>query len=370
MWGSSPVRFHVGSWLLWLAAAMLAALSTRNPYYLTIVLAVSWGVSTWLERGGRLRVRGIAEGDELGAADPAKRGRNLLLGAVVSVTVIVALLKGLSLHLGTTVLFTLPEEWPVFGGPITLEAMVSSSLDALSILTVLAVFAAFSSGSDYYALLRSVPPFLHQVGLVTSIAITFVPQTVTRFTEIREAQALRGHRVRRIGDLLPLIMPLLAGGMERSMDLAEAMEARGFSRGPATSRPARPAVVQSGLAAGLGLVLAGSAWPAFVPALGYTGWAAALAGLGLLAFTLRAAGAGARRTHYRRGVWRERDTLLAAASVGLIGFLLTYRILLPASLIYYPFPSIYPPPFDPVIGLALLSLGAPVVSGLSGTGDG
>ena len=43
-------------------------------------------------------------------------------------------------------------------------------------------------------------------------------------------------------------MPLLAGGMERSMDLAEAMEARGFSRGPATSRATRPIVVQAGLA--------------------------------------------------------------------------------------------------------------------------
>ena len=74
---------------------------------------------------------------------------------------------------------------------------------------------------------------------VTSIAITFVPQTVTRFTEIREAQALRGHRVRRIGDLLPLIIPLLAGGMERSMDLAEAMEARGYGR-PGATRALRP----------------------------------------------------------------------------------------------------------------------------------
>jgi energy-coupling factor transport system permease protein len=321
-------------------------------------------VSAWLARSERLAPGGDSpDAMSFAPADPTRRGRNLLLGAVVSLTVVVALLKGISLHLGSTVLFSLPEEWPVIGGPITLESMVSSSLDALTILTVLVVFAAFSTGSDYYALLRSVPPFLHQVGLVTSIAITFVPQTVTRFTEIREAQALRGHRVRSIGDLLPLILPLLAGGMERSMDLAEAMEARGFSRGPAKARMARPIVVQAGLAGGLGLVLAGSAWPAFVPAAGYIGWTAALGGVALLAATLRAAGSGTRRTHYKRSVWRERDTLLAAVSVGLIGFLLSYRVLLPSLLIYYPFPRVHPPSFDLIIALALLTLAAPAIAG-------
>jgi energy-coupling factor transport system permease protein len=283
---------------------------------------------------------------------------------VVGITLVVAVLKGISLHLGATVLLRLPEDWPVIGGPITVEGMVWAGLDALTILAVLSVFTAFSAGCDYYALLRSLPPFLHQVGLVTSIAITFVPQTVTRFTEIREAQALRGHRVRGMGDLLPLILPLLAGGMERSMDLAEAMEARGFSRGPGRSHAVRPVVVQAGLAAGLGLILAGSAWPAFMPAMAYVGWAALAAGVALIALTLRAAARGVRRTHYRRSVWRERDTLLAASSIGVIAFLLAYRVLLPSTLVYYPFPRIHLPSFDPAIALALLILAAPAMRGL------
>ena len=228
VWSNSQPVFHVGSWL-WLIAAMLGALLTRNPVYLALVIGIALVVNAGLSSAPRGIIGGF--GTVISTSqDTTGRARGLLLRAVVGLTVVVALLKGLSLHAGATVLFTLPDCLPVIGGAITLESMALSFLDALSILAILAVFATFSAGADYYALLRSVPPFLNQVGLITSIAITFVPQTVTRFAEIREAQTLRGHKVRRVGDLLPLIVPLLAGGMERSMNFAEAMEARGFSR--------------------------------------------------------------------------------------------------------------------------------------------
>ena len=61
------------------------------------------------------------------------------------------------------------------------------------------------------------------------------------------------------------------------------MEARGFSRGSAHSQAVRPVVVQTGLAAGLGLILVGSAWPAFMPVLAYVSWLAVAAGVALIA---------------------------------------------------------------------------------------
>src|SRR5439155_1875278 len=99
---ADPVaRFHVGSWLLWLAAAMLAALSTRNPIYLAVVAGIGWTVGAWLERGERLPVLGSGSMDvtSIAPVDPARGGRGLLLRAVVGLTVAVALLKGISLHL-------------------------------------------------------------------------------------------------------------------------------------------------------------------------------------------------------------------------------------------------------------------------------
>jgi energy-coupling factor transport system permease protein len=259
------------------------------------------------------------------------------------------------------VLFTLPDALPVIGGPITAEGMAAAGLDALSILTVLAVFTAFSAGADYYAMLRSVPPFMHQVALVTSIAITFIPQTITRFAEIREAQALRGHRVRSVGDLVPLVMPLLAGGMERSMNLAEAMESRGFSRAPATGRRLSPLVVQVGLALGLGFVLVGSTSFAFAPGTPWLGWLLIAAGLVLIATTLRAVGSGLKRSRYRRTIWRDRDTPLAIVSVGIISMVLALKLIAPSLFSYDPFLRISMPPFDPLVAATILALLAPAV---------
>ncbi len=357
MWTNSAPRFHASAWLLWLTAAMLAAFSTRNPIYLLLIMAAALFVSANL---GRTGTRDVAE-QYFSSANPQSSARKLLMGTVVGLTVAVALLKGISLHLGTTVLFRLPDELPVVGGPITLEAIISSALDGLSLLTVLAVFAAFSAGADYYAILRSVLPFLHQVGLITSIAITFVPKTVERFAEIREAQALRGHRVRRLVDLLPLIIPLLAGGMERSMNLAEAMEARGFSRSPASSRHVRPVILQIGLAASMGLILIGGTIPMFTGTIGLIGWATVTSGIGGIAVSLWAIGRRTRRERYRRSVWRGRDTALSSLSIGIIGFVITYRFLAASALDYYPFPNIYPPEFDPALAGALTGLVAPIL---------
>jgi energy-coupling factor transport system permease protein len=355
MWGSAAYVFHVGAWGVWLAGAMLFALSTRNPFYLALVMAAALLVNRALTRYAERRDAGQARDD----AGGGQRSGGVLLRAVVLISLVVALFKGMSLHLGATVLFTLPEWIPILGGPVTLEALVSAGLDALTILTVLAVFVAFSAGADYYALLRSVPPFMHQAALVTSIGITFVPQTITRFREIREAQALRGHRVRRMGDLVPLLVPLLAGGMERSMDLAEAMEARGFSRAPGAGRSLSPVVVQLGIAFGLGFVLVGGALFAFAPALPWLAWLVIGAGVALIAITLRSIGAGVRRSRYRKSVWRDTDTVLTLASLGVLAALFAFRALAPSLLAYTPFLRISMPTFDLSIAAAIAGLLAP-----------
>ena len=354
------IEFHVRSWLAWLLAGMLGALFTRNPVYLCIIIAASMLVHNTISGSGRLR---MGTTTLLGQGDRDRRGLGIFLRFVVVLLVIVTVFKGFSVHTGVTVLFRLPEEWPLIGGPITAEGLTYAALDALSLLTVLAVFTAFTAGADYYALLRSVPAFMHQVGLITSIAITFVPQTITRFTEIREAQALRGHRVRRVGDLIPIIIPLLAGGMERSMNLAEAMEARGFSRHAPGTRKLPPILVQSGVATGLGLTLAGASFLAFFSDTPLIGWSTIIVGVALMGLTLWAVSARSRRTRYRRSVWRDMDTLLLMPSLGITGILLLYKVTAPGVLIYDPLSKLrmYFPPFDPVLALTLLSLAAPAL---------
>ena len=354
-------EFHVAAWLAWLASGMLSALLTRNPFYLGIIIVAAILVHRAVSRGD-LAVSPLTT-NITRQADPNRRGLGLFLRFIFGFLVITTVFKGFSLHTGRTVLFRLPEEWPLFGGPITAEGLVYATLDALALLTVLGVFMAFTEGADYYAMLRSVPAFMHQVGLITSIAITFVPQTVTRFAEIREAQALRGHKVRRVSDLIPLIIPLLAGGMERSMNLAEAMEARGFSRNTPGTRRLPPILVQSGLALGLALSLAGGAFLAFFSNMPLVGWATILAGVGLMALTLRSVSARSKRTRYRRGVWRDRDTLLLVPSLGIVCILLMYKVVVPGALVYDPLSRLrlYVPPFDPVLALIFLALSVPAL---------
>jgi energy-coupling factor transport system permease protein len=345
------VRFHAGAWLLWLLATMLGALLTHNPFYLSLVIAVALWVNATLSR------RAGATGEAMAGHTPLG-----LIKLVIVVTVFVALFKGLWSNNGQTVLWRLPDWWPDIGRLVTLEGLVSAGLDAMQILAVLATFAAFSAGADYYAILRATPQSMRQVGLVTSIALTFVPQTVTRFTEVREAQALRGHRIRRVGDLVPLVVPLLGGGIDRSIDLAEAMESRGFSRDPRKGSKVPPIVVQLGIAMGLALVLAGGTLFAFWPTdLHWSNWVLILAGLLLIGVTLWVVGRGVKRTRYRHTVWRERDTLLTVLSLGIITILATYKWLSPAALVYNPYPRVSAPSFDPVLALALTALVSPAI---------
>lgn len=360
MQAGGGTQFHVASWLAWLVAGMLAALFTRNPLYLCLIIVASVLAHNAIAGGHSMiatRTRGLAQSDR------DRRGLGIFLRFVVVLLVIVTIFKGFSVHTGVTVLFRLPEEWPLIGGPITAEGLTYAALDALSLLTVLAVFTAFTAGADYYAMLRSVPAFMHQVGLITSIAITFVPQTITRFTEIREAQALRGHRVRRVGDLVPIIIPLLAGGMERSMNLAEAMEARGFSRHAPGARKLPPILAQSGVAAGLGLTMSGAAFLAFFSRTPLMGWSTIIAGVATIAATLWMVSAGSRRTRYRRSVWRDLDTLLLVPSLAIMGILLLYKVTVPGALVYDPLSRLrmYAPPFDPVLALTLLALAVPAL---------
>lgn len=354
-------EFHIASWSLWLCAAALAALGTRNPFYLALTIIVAALVGRDISRQTQPTSTNPDQTNTHFVVSSTQQSLTGLWRVVIIITFAVAILKGLSYHIGATILFTIPGWLPVIGGPITLEGMVSAALDGVSLMAVLAVFAAFSTGADYYALLRSVPSAMHGAGLVTSIAITFVPQTIQRWSEIREAQSLRGHRVRRIPDLLPLIIPLLAGGMERSVNLAEAMESRGFSRATARNRAIPPIVVQLGLASGLGLVLVGGTMFAFVPDMPLLGWLLILLGLASITATIWAMSRGTKRTRYRRRVWRAHDTPLALISGGVFAILLVFKLVAPTLLAYSPFLRITLPNFDPLVAITICALIAPAI---------
>jgi energy-coupling factor transport system permease protein len=337
--------FHTRSWVVWLIAAAVPAFSLHNPLYLAVVLGAAWIDYTIL-------------------------GRSTSVGSSWASVVRIGLFffaltipfNALSNHMGRIILFRLPASWPIIGGPITLEAIIAGSANGLALLTILVVFAAFNAVVDHYQLLRATPAFLFQAGVIMSIAITFVPQMVLSAREIRQAQRIRGHRFRGVRDLLPLIIPLLANGLERAIQLAEAMEARGFGSAVAPIPRRWALLAQLGLLAALLGLMGGLFTVAVVPEQSGWGWMLAAAGSAGVLAILSLKGRQVRRTRYRRLVWTWRDTAVVIASTVVLVVVMAAKLAMPNAMTYSPFPpNELLPSFQPLVGAALLLLALPAL---------
>jgi energy-coupling factor transport system permease protein len=337
--------FHTWAWVIWLAAAAVPAFTLNNPLYMALILGAAWILYAAL---GRTTVVGGSWGSFM---------RIGLLFFVVAIP-----FNALSVHAGQIVLFRLPASWPIAGGAITLEAVIGGAVSGLSLLTILVVFAAFNAVVDHYQLLRATPAFLFQAGVVVSIAITFVPQMVLSAKEIRQAQRIRGHRFRGVRDLLPLVMPLLANGLERAIQLAETMEARGFGNVVKPSTRRRAILSQLGTLGALLSLLIGLFLVAFYAGAKAWGWALAALSAAAMLGLLWLQGRQVRRSRYRRLHWHARDTAVVLGSAAVVVAVLVANLVAPETLFYSPYPpASLLPPFDPFVGAALLLLTLPAL---------
>jgi len=337
--------FNTWAWVAWLVAAAVPAFTLRNPLYLVLVLGAAWIVYA-----------------ALGKTSPMGSSWGAFLKIGLFFFALAIPFHALSIHIGQIILFRLPSNWPVIGGPITLEAIIAGVVSGLALFTIIVVFAAFNSVVDHYQLLRATPGFLFQAGVIISIAITFVPQMVISAREIRQAQRIRGHRFRGIRDLLPLVIPLLANGLERAIQLAETMEARGFGSAVNPLSRRQAVYAQVGTLAALLAVLAGLFVVTYFPEQRLWGWP--LVGLGVAGLTAVFGLQGKRvhRSRYRRPRWHARDTAIVIASAAVLAVVIAAKSMVPETLIYLPYPpSSLLPPFNPLVGAALLLLVLPAV---------
>lgn len=338
-------EYHTLAWISWLAAAALPALLTRNPYYLSLVILAASVVY-------------LAQGSH----SPVARGWGMFikLGLILCAFSVPA--NTLFVHYGDIVLFSLPRSWPVVGGPITLEAALFGLGNGLSLLALLLIFAVFNVAVPPASLLRLVPNFLHQAGVIVAIAVTFAPQMIVSAQEIREAQQVRGHRFRGLRDLLPLFVPLLAGGLERAIQLAESMESRGFGNGRADSLAGPIVAARAASVAGLAGLAVGAFVYAYFPDQRAPGALALTISVILLLVSFWLMGGVTRRSHYRRWLWRQRDTMLALTSGAIALFVFALWLWDRPALIYYPYPPLSPwPTFRLEVGIALALLALPAL---------
>jgi len=337
------IAFHSVTWIVWLCASLIAATTTRNPFYLLLLFLCLLIVFATVEA----RV---------------KSGATPLLVSPIKFTLFVtttsALFNMITTHYGSTILFALPTILPLIGGNITLEAWAYGMTNGLIISCLFAAFTVLNMVLPVRSIVRFIPRAFYPLAIVISIAVTFVPTTLRQFQLIREAQAVRGHRLRGVRDWLPLFLPLLIGGLERALLLAEAMTARGF----AGNAPMRyNSLLRGSIVVGLALLLAG--W------LMRLGWGMHLAGRSLMVVgaalilgVLWLAGRQTRHTIYRRERWHSRDAGVIMGSVMIILVFLTIVPGTTRSLLFYsPYPLLRVPPFEPIVGAVLMCLLVPAI---------
>lgn len=82
----------------------------------------------------------------------------------------------------------------------------------------------------------------HEIAMLISIALRFIPDLIDETTRIMKAQESRGVDLKegkmkeRIMAILSLIVPLFVSAFQRAEDLANAMEARGYAPGEPRTR--------------------------------------------------------------------------------------------------------------------------------------
>jgi energy-coupling factor transport system permease protein len=297
-----PRALHPGAWWLWAIALAAAASRTQNPVPLALIVVVT-GFVVAARRSSAPWARSYVAFLKLS-----------LLVIVVRILFQSLLSTGAQ---GPTVLFTLPS-LPMpsgtglkLGGTVSLEAVLRAFYEGLQLATILCCVGAANALGSARRLLRSVPGALYEIGVACVIALTFAPQLVSDAARVRSAHRLRGQNG-GLGSLRRLAMPVLEGALERSVDLAAAMDARGYGRTTDASRVSRRVtglLVFGGLlgvCVGIYGLLDGtaSAW---------LGTPMLVAGLVVAAVGLRLGGRRTGRTKYRPDPWALPEWLVAGS---------------------------------------------------------
>lgn len=216
---------HTFAWLSWVALVMTVALSTTNPLYLVVVLLAVILVAALSPRGDH----GLTSFRVL-----ATFGAGMLV-----ISVGISVING---SYGRHILFTIPgpnfPDWLgglALGGPVSAEGLVAAGIRGFSILCVLLAFGVFNGAVSPHRVLRAAPAAVFHAGLVVTVGLSLLPASIDDVRRIREMRTLRG-APGGMRQLPALIVPAIIGGLERSMRLAEAMEARGYASAPSTAR--------------------------------------------------------------------------------------------------------------------------------------
>lgn len=240
---------HPLTWWLWSVAVIVTVIRADNAVYATFVTAVAailvaklagdfpWSKSFWF---------------------------SLRLGFfILAVRAVTGVLIGVPIP-GTKI-FEIPilplPSWMAgirIGGVVTLERLTASLHEGLIITAVIALFGAAVSLTSPHKMLRVLPVMIYEFGVALVIATSSLPQLVASYSRIKRARILRGDDKPKFKSIA---LPLLEEALSKSLDLAAAMDSRGYgvSRSRSRYRPIPWRIADSAIFAS-GLFLVASVW--------------------------------------------------------------------------------------------------------------
>jgi energy-coupling factor transport system permease protein len=181
--------------------------------------------------------------------------------------VFIVAVNGLVAQRGDTIVFH--GLWlPLLGSTdVSAEAFAEGGVLALRIVVVLMAFAVHSACVDPDRVLRLLRPLARHSALTATLIARMVPLATADYGRLSEASALRGPAAAPVGRAT-LARRLVAGSLDRAVDVAATLELRGYARGAPRTRGAPRRSRHDARFAGAGLAIAA------------VGFAGRLAGLG------------------------------------------------------------------------------------------
>ena len=212
------VRAGVG--VVWVAALTAATLLIYHPLVLGVLLAAVLGAGAGAGVGRRLT-------------------RVARAGAIVWLPIV--LVNVLVSREGLTVLARLGDLGPFGQGDLTVEAVVYGAVIALKVMLLIVITTLASLCIDPDETLRIVRRLSFRSALTASLATRMVPVLAADTRRVAEAQRTRPDGgVRGTRGRVALVRAVIAGSLDRAMDVAATLEIRGFAdarRAPRLRRP-------------------------------------------------------------------------------------------------------------------------------------
>ncbi len=245
--------------ILWLVSILVLSLIMDHPLFLLLILLSTLPVVL--------------------SADIMKEWLSFMKFVPFLVMAIIVINALMSFH-GETVLWQAPFTIPAMGQPrIAMESIIyglGMSLRLAAIISAFAVTTLTIHPDDMMlAMIKMRLPY--KSVLVTSLSTRFMPTLIDDAERITDAQRSRaveldsGRLHRRIGRRISILIPLLANSLDRTMQVAEAMDARAFGSGSRRTyyREIRFSAVD---VASIVMALAPLALGIFVATLGYSSY--------------------------------------------------------------------------------------------------